>query len=544
MRLWDIFRKELILMWIMGCVSNVLVFIIPVIYMSVIDRVLVSSNLKTLNSITVIIIVIAIFQGIVMYSGSVLRNTVNAKKSALMIFEFYNDYLNLKYKVSEKYNSGDIISRINEVDGVKNFRMHAIISLPIELVFLLLYVFVIFSINEVMMCVVLLSIPFLLLQYSFFKKTIKLENKKLFDANVSHTKNIIEGIDFNKLLKINNSVEKYSEKISTSIGQLMGIGFKLANILSISNTFAFIINKFIELLLLYLGAKYIIGGTLTLGQFVGFNMFKDLIVQTIVSIPNIWDEYIRYKVSQDRVRELLSQEKECHGDSVYSGEVMRAREGIIFKKVTFGYSDRGNSLSEVSFTIDKPGFYGVVGMSGSGKSTIFKLLVLLYDNFTGEIYYDGIDIRQYNLKTLRENISLTDAHQTILTGSIKENILIFSDRKDNEWLHHCASVAELIEFVSVLPDGFDTVISGQNNGLSAGQIQRIILARAIATDRKVMIFDEATNALDEDVENKILSKLRMDESKIFIFITHRKNLLESFDKVFCVSFGRIKEVLY
>lgn len=466
------------------------------------------------------------------------------KKSALMIFEFYNDYLNLKYKVSEKYNSGDIISRINEVDGVKNFRMHAIISLPIELVFLLLYVFVIFSINEVMMCVVLLSIPFLLLQYSFFKKTIKLENKKLFDANVSHTKNIIEGIDFNKLLKINNSVEKYSEKISTSIGQLMGIGFKLANILSISNTFAFIINKFIELLLLYLGAKYIIGGTLTLGQFVGFNMFKDLIVQTIVSIPNIWDEYIRYKVSQDRVRELLSQEKECHGDSVYSGEVMRAREGIIFKKVTFGYSDRGNSLSEVSFTIDKPGFYGVVGMSGSGKSTIFKLLVLLYDNFTGEIYYDGIDIRQYNLKTLRENISLTDAHQTILTGSIKENILIFSDRKDNEWLHHCASVAELIEFVSVLPDGFDTVISGQNNGLSAGQIQRIILARAIATDRKVMIFDEATNALDEDVENKILSKLRMDESKIFIFITHRKNLLESFDKVFCVSFGRIKEVLY
>lgn len=86
MRLWDIFRKELILMWIMGCVSNVLVFIIPVIYMSVIDRVLVSSNLKTLNSITVIIIVIAIFQGIVMYSGSVLRNTVNAKKISLNDF--------------------------------------------------------------------------------------------------------------------------------------------------------------------------------------------------------------------------------------------------------------------------------------------------------------------------------------------------------------------------------------------------------------------------------------------------------------------------
>lgn len=92
------------------------------------------------------------------------------KKSALMIFEFYNDYLNLKYKISEKYNSGDIISRLNEVDGVKNFRIHVIVSLPIELVFLLLYVLVIFSINEVMMCVVLLSIPFLVLQYSFFQK--------------------------------------------------------------------------------------------------------------------------------------------------------------------------------------------------------------------------------------------------------------------------------------------------------------------------------------------------------------------------------------
>lgn len=339
-------------------------------------------------------------------------------------------------------------------------------------------------------------------------------------------------------------MEKYSEKVSTSIGQLMGIGFKLANILSASNTFAFLINKCIELLLLYLGAKYIISGTLTLGQFVGFNMFKDLIVQTIVSIPNIWDEYIRYKVSQDRIRELLSQEKECCSDSEYSNEVMRGREGIVFEKVTFGYSDRKNSLSEVSFTIDKPGFYGVTGMSGSGKSTIFKLLVLLYDNFTGEIYYDGVDIRRYELKTLRENISLIDAQQTILTGSIKENILIFSNRKDNEWLHYCASVAELIEFVSVLPDGFDTVISSQNNGLSAGQVQRIILARAIATDRKVMIFDEATNALDEYNENKILSRLRMDESKIFIFITHRKNLLESFDKVFSVSFGRIKEVFY
>nr|WP_255427268.1 ATP-binding cassette domain-containing protein [Raoultella sp. RIT712] len=528
----------------MNCISNTLVFIIPVIYMSVIDRVLVSSSLKTLNSITALIIVIAIFQGVVMYSGSVLRNTVNAKKSALMIFGFYNDYLNLKYKVSEKYNSGDVISRLNEIDGIKNFRMHAIISLPIELFFLLLYIFVILSINEVMMCVVLLSVPFLLLQYSFFKKTIELENKKLFNANVSHTKNVIEGVDFNKLLKINNSVEKYSEKISTSIGQLMGIGFKLANILSISNAFAFLINKCIELLLLYLGAKYIISGTLTLGQFVGFNMFKDLIVQTVVSIPNIWDEYIRYKVSQDRIRELLSQEKECHCDSGYSDEVMSVGEGIVFNKVTFGYSDRMSSLCEVSFTIDKPGFYGVIGMSGSGKSTIFKLLVLLYDNFTGEIYYNGVDIRRYKLKTLRDSISLIDAQQTIFTGSIKENILIFSNRKDSEWLHYCASVAELIEFVSVLPDGFDTIISGQNNGLSAGQVQRVILARAIATDRKVMIFDEATNALDEDIETKILEKLRVDKSKIFIFITHRKNSLESFDKVFSVSLGRIKEVLY
>ncbi|WP_202393551.1 ATP-binding cassette domain-containing protein, partial [Klebsiella michiganensis] len=253
----------------------------------------------------------------------------------------------------------------------------------------------------------------------------------------------------------------------------------------------------------------------------------------------IWDEIIQYKVSQRRIDQVINENSEFQ-ESDFKENKDVFFKSVLFDDITFSYAPDKEILKELSLSINEPGLYCILGESGCGKTTLLKLITRVVPLSKGDIRIDNRSINDISLATLRNNITFIDQANTLFTGTIRENILKYSTRKDDHWLKHCAQVAEAEEFIKHLPDGYETKISSQVSNLSGGQQQRLCIARAIARNSPILILDEATSALDELTENKVITNILEHQSdKIIISITHRLTISKMSKRVYQIEEGKL-----
>lgn len=247
-----------------------------------------------------------------------------------------------------------------------------------------------------------------------------------------------------------------------------------------------------------------------------------------------------FTANMRRISSLLEDnelEKEKFGTKEYNN----IKGNIEFKNITFAYSN-DVILKDISFEIKAQKKNALVGMSGSGKTTIFKLLLKQYDNYNGQILIDGHNIKDFSEKSLRNAISVVNQEPMLFNMSIKENLLMVKPDATEEQLQQVCKLASIHEFIETLPHKYDEILLENNNNISVGQKQRIAIARAILKDTPIILFDEVTSALDKESKKNIEETInKISKTKTVIVIAHTLDSIENFDNIVCLKDGGIVE---
>jgi len=302
------------------------------------------------------------------------------------------------------------------------------------------------------------------------------------------------------------------------------------------------INKITVALTLYIGAKLVIEGDLTVGQLVAFNMLSARVAGPVLRLASLWQDFQQARISVERLGDILNTPTEpAHNPNRATLPPIEGR--IEFDSVTFRYRpDAPEVLRRVSLDIDPGEIVGIVGASGSGKSTLAKLVQRLYVPESGRVLVDGVDLAMIDTAWLRRQVGVVLQENVLFNRSVRDNIALADHGMPMERVVEAARLSGAHEFILELPEGYDTEVGERGSTLSGGQRQRIAIARALVTNPRILIFDEATSALDYESERIIQENMReICKGRTVLIIAHRLSAVRIADRIVTLSRGEIVE---
>ena len=301
------------------------------------------------------------------------------------------------------------------------------------------------------------------------------------------------------------------------------------------------VNKITIACVLFFGAKAVVNGDLTVGELVAFNMIMAQVTAPILRLSQLWQDFQQVQVSVERLGDIINSAPESQ--RLEHANLPPARGAIEIRGLTFRYTpNTPETLDGINLEIPAGQVLGIVGPSGSGKSTLAKLIQRFYRPERGQILIDGIDIGQVDVAWLRRQTGVVLQESTLFNRTIHENIALANPGMSRAQVIAVARLASADEFISRLPLGYDTPITERGANLSGGQRQRIAIARALATQPRILILDEATSALDYDNELAIQESMRqIVRGRTVIIIAHRLAALRNCDRIIALQDGRVIE---
>jgi ATP-binding cassette subfamily B protein len=292
---------------------------------------------------------------------------------------------------------------------------------------------------------------------------------------------------------------------------------------------------------LFLGGLEVVAGRLSVGTYSVLVFMTQRLLWPLTRLGNTLDQYQRAMASTNRVMNLLDTPIAIHTGDIRL-PISSIKGELEFKNVTFSYNQRKPILQYFSLTLQAGKTTAIVGATGSGKSTLVKLILRLYEVQYGTIYLDGIELNSLNLKDLRRAIGLVSQDVFLFHGTVAENIAYGSFEATNREIVNAAKIAEAHEFIAQLPDGYKTIVGERGQKLSGGQRQRIAIARAVLKNPPILILDEATSAVDNETEAAIQRSLeRITKNRTTIAIAHRLSTVRNADCIFVMDEGIVVE---
>ncbi len=293
-------------------------------------------------------------------------------------------------------------------------------------------------------------------------------------------------------------------------------------------------------ILLY-GGMEVINGNLAVGTYSVLVFLTQRLLWPLTRLGQTLDLYQRAMASVNRVMDLLDTPVKIRSGNI-SLPTSNIQGEIKFDNVTFAYSDRNNIIENLTLEIPAGDTIAIVGSTGSGKSTLVKLLLRFYETVAGAISVDGVDIKNINLTDLRQGIGLVSQDVFLFHGTVKENIAYGNSSASDAEIMEAAKIAEAHEFISQLPQGYETIVGERGQKLSGGQRQRIAIARAVLKNPPILILDEATSAVDNDTEAAIAKSLeKITQNRTTIAIAHRLSTIRHSDCIYVLEYGKIVE---
>lgn len=308
-----------------------------------------------------------------------------------------------------------------------------------------------------------------------------------------------------------------------------------------SNSVQFV-NKVVMAGILYFGAKLVISGGLTVGELVAFNILAGRVSQPVLRLAQIWQDFHQAKISVERLGDILNTTPESKLNPARAA-LPAIRGHVTFEHVSFRYRiDGPEILHDVSFSVSAGHVVGIVGASGSGKSTVAKLIQRLYVPERGRVLVDGVDLAMVDTSWLRRQIGAVLQENVLFNRSVRSNIALPDPAMPIEQVIEAAKLAGAHDFILELPEGYDTIVGERGATLSGGQRQRIAIARALVTNPRILIFDEATSALDYESERIIQDNMqRIAHGRTVFIIAHRLSTVRRSNRIITIDHGRLVE---
>ena len=539
---WYFVKEEKLYFVLLAILSLVLAgigFILPLFSAQLLLK-LTDGLLKDLILVAIIIFFIEMFRNIVAYFFRRIFELYSIKATTNAQIKMFEETLKIKTSELEDNTTGMFVDRINnDTEEIIN-TFSQLCSVTINIISNIGVFLAVFVINKYMFLYFVISFIIIVIIETkrtniYYERTKKM--RLINEKKTGLISEIVRGLQDIKLLNAQSGILKKTRK------QLQDINDERIGIVKVTSNFQFIsgsVSDLFDVIFFALGSLLVYLNSLTIANFVIIYTYKSRI-ENLLSFYNSFSMHVRnFNLSATRVFEVIGNTFDKESDK--GKNINRINDKIEFKNVSFAYS-KDNVLNNINFIINPGERIGFVGSSGSGKSTIFKLLTKLYSLEEGHILIDGEDINNISNKALRKNISLISQNPYIFNFSVLDNLKIGNLDASNDEVKEACKKADIYNVIMDLDDKFNTFVGEGGVMLSGGEKQRLAIARTLLTKSNIILFDEATSALDNVTQDKVQKAIYgLDKDKTILIIAHRLSTVNKCDKIIVVDDGNIVDI--
>lgn len=513
----------------------------PLFTQVILDKVIVHRSMSTLDVLGIAFVAVSIFEFLLNLTRNYIFIHTANKIDAKLGSKLFHHLFALPFVYFESRKVGNIISRIRELDQIREFITNKSVSVIIDLFFSTVFLVVMFVYSRILTFVVLFIVALIAILYVTMTPELRarLENKFQMSAQSnSYLVEAVTGVQTVKSLSIEGIMQK---KWNDYLGRYVKSGFNLSIMSNFAGNLSSLFQKMMTIAILWIGVTLVIKNQLTIGQLIAFQMFANQFTAPVMRLVNLWNEFQQVLLGVDRLGDILNNPVEITSSKAIT--LPKINGSVRVENLSFKYTPNGPMvLNKINLNIKAGQSIGLVGRSGSGKSTITKLIQKLYLPFEGTIFIDEVDIRQMNPIWLRNNIGVVLQENYLFSGTIRDNISMPKPDAPIEMIIQAAQISGAHSFISEMPEGYDTIVGERGSTLSGGQRQRIAIARALITNPKIIIFDEATSALDYESERVIMENLdKIKRGRTMFIIAHRLSTVKNCDLIVALDKGNIIE---
>ncbi len=512
----------------------------PLMFQVVMDKVLVNRAYSTLNIVSLALLASAIFE--VLLTG--LRNYVFAHTTNRIDVELgaklFRHLVTLPLAYFEARRVGDTVARVRELENIRNFLTGQALTAAIDLVFSIVFLGVMCLYSVWLTLIVAISLPVYAGISMLLNPILRERLNQKFGRGADNQSFLVEAISGVQTVKAMALEPQFTRRWDNQLAAYVTASFRVNALSNVGQQLIQLVGKLVTVATLFLGAKLVIDGRLTVGELVAFNMMSQRVAAPVLRLAQLWQDFQQIGISMMRLGDILNSRTELP----QSRQAMPAIRGDVqFSDIRFRYRPDGQPvLNGVSLVIRAGELIGIVGRSGSGKSTLTKLLQRLYVPEHGRITIDGHDLALADPAWLRRQIGVVLQENFLFNRSIRDNIAATDPGASLDTVIQAAKLAGAHEFISEFPEGYDTTVGEHGSTLSGGQRQRIAIARALLTNPRILIFDEATSALDFETERVIQNNMQaICRGRTVIVIAHRLSAVRHAHRIVAMDKGLIVE---
>jgi ATP-binding cassette, subfamily B, bacterial HlyB/CyaB len=514
----------------------------PLFFQVVIDKVLVHRTLSTLDVLIIGLVAIAIFETVLgilrTYMFSHTTNRIDVELGARL----FRHLVALPIAYFQARRVGDSVARVRELENIRNFLTSSALTLVIDLFFTFVFLAVMFVYSSLLTWIVLGAFPFYIAISAGATPLFRRRLDEKFARGAENQAFLVESVTGVETLKAMAVEPQMQRRWEEQLAGYVAASFRVLSLGNVASQSVQLVSKLVTAGVLFVGAKLVIDGSLSVGELVAFNMLAGRVSAPVLRLAQVWQDFHQARLSVARLGDILNTPAEPTFNSGRAA-LPAIRGDIAFEHVTFRYRiDGPEVLHDVSFSVPAGQIVGIVGPSGSGKSTLAKLTQRLYVPESGRVLVDGVDLAMVDTAWLRRQLGIVLQESVLFNRSVRDNIALADPAMPMERVIAAATLAGAHEFVLELPEGYDTVVGERGSSLSGGQKQRIAIARALVTNPRILIFDEATSALDYESERIIqLNMQEIAKGRTVFIIAHRLSTVRFTDRIITIDAGRLVE---
>ncbi len=487
-------------------------------------------------------IVIAVLGAIATYIDNYYTESVGQYVAHDLRMRTYHHLQRLSLGYYNQHQIGTLLSTITtDIQTIQGFASSSTLNILIDLLTIVAMLGLMFYMNWDFTLIALAVTPFLLFFVSRFKKAVKKATKEVRKEQSEIVAVVQQGLESMQVVKAFGREEMEQDELHTVSQATVDAALKARKVKAMLSPVVTITVALCTAVVLWRGAALILAGVMTVGALTVYIAYLTKFFKPVKDLATTTNAIAQAAVGVDRVRAILEADtiipqKE---DAI---EPRTIKGDIVFEHVAFGYSVDATILGDVNFSIKAGQLVGVVGPTGSGKSTVVSLIPRFYDPSAGRVLVDGVDVRDYQLKGLRDQIGYVLQDTVLFRGTILENISFGRPNATRSEIVDAARLANADEFISKMPKGYDTMVGERGSTLSGGQRQRIGIARVMVRNSPILLLDEPTAALDSESEKLVIEALeRLMKGRTVITIAHRLSTIRDADQIIVIAGGVVAE---